>query len=123
MHKDYIHEIPLFVKIVPVNIEVVNTIITFEDWFAAGKAEVKRHRAAILDKRHLMEFDFIVRFVETMTAIVSKEEDKKSAPEFESPRLRDLLLRLVSDLQSPLDQLKSMQEVGRCHTLQHFSRD
>lgn len=78
MHKDYVHEMPLFIKMVPLNIEVVYTLISFEQWFSMGKSKLKTERA-LLEKRQMVEFDFISKLVEMMTGIVSKEEGKKKA--------------------------------------------
>ena len=76
MHKDYVHEIPNFMKMAPLNIEVVNSLITFEHLFTTNKSKIKSDRAS-LDRRHLAEFDFLSKLVEIMTTTVSKEEGKK----------------------------------------------
>jgi hypothetical protein len=111
MHKDYVHEMPLYIKTVPLNIEVVYTLLSFEQLYSMGKTKLKNERAS-LDKRQVVEFDFISRFVEIMTAIVSKEEGKKKGLQaFEFPRLKDLLLCLIKALQVPLEHVKTMQEV------------
>jgi hypothetical protein len=111
MHKDYVHEMPLFIKMVPVNIEVVYTLISFEQWFSLGKSKLKNEKAS-LEKRQVAEFDFISKFVEMMTTIVSKEEGKKKGLQiFEFSRLKDLLSCLVKALQIPLEHVKTMREV------------
>jgi hypothetical protein len=111
MHKDYVHEIPNFIKMAPLNIEVVNSLIAFEHLFTTNKSKIKSERAS-LDRRHLAEFDFLSKFVEIMTTTVSKEEGKKKGlQEFEFPRLRELLTGLVKNLEMPFEHLNSMREV------------
>jgi hypothetical protein len=111
MHKDYVHEMPLFIKMVPLNIEVVYTLISFEQWFSMGKSKLKTERA-LLEKRQMVEFDFISKLVEMMTGIVSKEEGKKKGLQmFEFARLKDLLYCLLKALQVPLEHVKTMREV------------
>ena len=105
MHKDYVHEMPNFIKMAPLNIEVVNTLIAFEHMFSTAKSKIKSERT-LLDRRHLAEFDFLSKFVEIMTTTLSKEEGKKKGlQEFEFPRLRELLLGLVKNLEMPFEHL------------------
>ena len=60
----------------------------------------------------MTEFDFISKFVEIMTNMLSKEEGKKKgSQEFEFPRLRDVLTNLVECLEMPFENLKYMREV------------
>jgi hypothetical protein len=111
MHKDYVHEMPHFIKMAPLNIEVVNTLIYFEQLFSAGKSRIKSERS-LLEKRFWAEFDFVSKFVEIMTSTLSKEEGKKKgSQEFEFPRLRDVLTNLVESLEMPFENLKYMREV------------
>jgi hypothetical protein len=112
MHKDFVQEMPNFIKMAPLNIEVVNTLIYFEQLFSAGKSELKSKRA-LIEKRQLAEFDFISKFVEIMTNTLSKEEGKKKGlQEFQFSRLRDLLLNIVSNLEMPFEHLTCMREVS-----------
>ena len=111
MHKDFVQEFPQFIKLAPLNIEVVNTLIFFEQLFSAGKSKMKSERAS-MEKRQLMEFDFISKFVEIMTNMLSKEEGKKKGlQEFEFLRLGDLLTDLVKNLETPFEHLRTMREV------------
>jgi hypothetical protein len=111
MHKDYLHDLPLYIKMAPLNIEVALTLIEFEQLFSSGKSKIKLERTN-QEKRHLIEFDFVTKFVETMSNMLSKEEDrKKSVQEFQTARLRELLLDLVKNLETPFEHLKSLREV------------
>jgi hypothetical protein len=111
MHKDFVQEMPNFIKMAPLNIEVVNTLIYFEQMFSAGKSKMKSERA-LIEKRQLAEFDFTSKFVEIMTNTLSKEEGKKKGlQEFEFLRLRDLLLNMVCNLEMPFQHLTCMREV------------
>jgi hypothetical protein len=111
MHKDYVHEMPHFIKMAPLNIEVVNTLIHFEQLFSAGKSRIKSERS-LLERRYWVEYDFVSKFVEIMTNTLSKEEGKKKgSQEFEFPRLRDVLTNLVECLEMPFENLKYMREV------------
>ena len=105
------HELPLYIKMAPLNIEVVTNLMSFDFCLSTDKSKLKSERAS-LEKRQVSEFDFISKLVEVMTSIVSKEEGKKKGLQmFEFPRLRDLLACLVKSLQLPLEHVKIMREV------------
>lgn len=114
------HELPLYIKTAPLNIEVVTNLMSFDFCLSTDKSKLKSERAS-LEKRHVTEFDFISKFVEVMTNIVSKEEGKKKGLQmFEFSRLRDLLACLVKSLQLPLEHVKIMREVHVYYYLQCY---